>query len=229
MGNINETPNYTNILLVGYLVCAFLEIWAELLDNQTILIFFKPLSLLLFMALYWVSSTKKSPIFFVAISFLMFTRYFIIFNEEKMLFFGILVYFIHRILMIYYVAKLIKLKDFYPVLIGMIPFLFVFFYILAITSNLSDRNYVGLIVQNILLAMLAGMILSDYIIKIDKKSFWLLFFGLLSITQYFIVIIEKFYLIELSPVSFRLLAIILMTLVNLTFYKFVIETERRDS
>ena len=80
MGNINETPNYTNILLVGYLVCAFLEIWAELLDNQTILIFFKPLSLLLFMALYWVSSTKKSPIFFVAILFFMFKRYFIIFK-----------------------------------------------------------------------------------------------------------------------------------------------------
>jgi hypothetical protein len=76
------------------------------------------------------------------------------------------------------------------------------------------------------MSVLAGMTLSHYVMNNDKKDVWLLIFGMLSVMQYFIVFIEKFYLLSLSPMSFRPLAVILTTSVNYTFYKFVIENEK---
>ncbi|QBN17961.1 hypothetical protein [Flavobacterium nackdongense] len=59
-----------------------------------------------------------------------------------------------------------------------------------------------------------------------KQATWLFIFGLLSIAQYFIVFIEKYYLSELSPISFRPLAMILNAAVYFAFYKWVISVER---
>ena len=221
----SQTEKY---IICLYFADAFFEIVAELLQYKSVLFFLKPLTLMLIMVLYWNSSKVKSPLFFIATFFLIITRQFALFSTEEFLFLGLLSYFCHRMVMIYYVKKLIKINDCIPLLIAAVPFLFIFFYLLSLTSGLSFRLYYGLIIQNILLAIIAGMALSHYVMNNDKKDFWLLVFGLLSVTQYFIVFIEKFFLLDLSPNSFGLIAIVLTTMVNYTFYKFVIETERSN-
>jgi nicotinamide riboside transporter PnuC len=85
-----------------------------------------------------------------------------------------------------------------------------------------------LIIQNILVSVLGGITISDYMMNNKRKNPWLLIFGLLSVTLYFIVFIEKYYLSDLSPGIFRPMAMILNTMVYYTFYKFVIETERSN-
>ena len=144
-----------------------------------------------------------------------------------MLFLGLIAFFIHRLLMIYYIVKLIKLKDCIPLFLAMIPFMFFFFYLLSITSELTARSYGILIVQNILISIIAGITLSDYVMNNGKKhdTAWLLIFGLLSVTQYFIVFVEKYYLSDMSPISFRPLAMILNSSVYYAFYKFVMVIE----
>jgi hypothetical protein len=129
--------------------------------------------------------------------------------------------------MIYYIIKLIKLKDYIPLLLAMIPFMFFFFYLLSITSDITTRSYGILILQNILISILVGIALSDYVMNNGKKdSTWLLIFGMLSVTQYFIVFVERYYLSDISPISLRPLAMILNASVYYAFYKFVMAIEK---
>ncbi|MFV8341916.1 hypothetical protein [Flavobacterium sp. XS2P39] len=145
-----------------------------------------------------------------------------------MLFLGLIVLLIHRLLMIYYIVKLAKLKDYIPLLIAIVPFLFVFFYLLSITEGLTSKSYGILILQNILISILGGISLSDYVMNDSKKNPWLLIFGLFSVMQYFIVFIEKYYLSNLAPTVFRPLAMLLNITVYYAFYRFVIDVENSN-
>ena len=63
----------------------------------------------------------------------------------------------------------------------------------------------------------------------NKMNAWLLIFGLLSVTQYFIVFIEKYYLMNLAPIAFRPLAMLLNATVLYSFYRFIIDAEKKNN
>ncbi|MCI4443446.1 MAG: hypothetical protein JHC39_08075 [Lentimicrobium sp.] len=226
----NKENNLEKLIIGLYFTVAAVEVTAELFSNKAFLFIFKPLISIVLMVLYWNTSIRRNPLFFWTILFSLITNVFFIPNTEKMLFFGLIAFFIHRLLMIYYIIKLIKLKDCIPLFIAMIPFIFFFFYLLSITSEITTRSYVILIIQNILISIIAGMTLSNYVMNYGKReNTWFFIFGLLSVTQYFIVFIEKYYLSDLSPISFRPLAMILNTAVYYAFYKFVMSIERLNN
>lgn len=223
----NKENNLKKIISVLFFTVVTVEVTAELFSYEPVLFIFKPLISIVLMLLYWNTSNQKNPLFFFAISFSLITNVFFIYDTETMLFLGLIAFFIHRLLMIHYIVKLIKLKDYIPLFLAMIPFMFFFFYLLSITSELTARSYGILIVQNILISIIAGITLSDYVMNNGKKNdtAWLLIFGLLSVTQYFIVFVEKYYLSDMSPISFRPLAMILNSSVYYAFYKFVMVIE----
>ena len=223
----NKENNLKKIISVLFFTVVTVEVTAELFSYEPVLFIFKPLISIVLMLLYWNTSNQKKPLFFFAISFSLITNVFFIYDTETMLFLGLIAFFIHRLLMIHYIVKLIKLKDYIPLFLAMIPFMFFFFYLLSITSELTARSYGILIVQNILISIIAGITLSDYVMNNGKKNdtAWLLIFGLLSVTQYFIVFVEKYYLSDMSPISFRPLAMILNSSVYYAFYKFVMVIE----
>jgi len=223
----NKEINLETVFFYAYFTVATIEVAAEMFSNKPLLFILKPLISIVLMLLYWNTSNQRNLLFFGVILFLLITSIFFIYDTETMLFLGLIAFFIHRLLMIYYISKLIHLKDFIPFFIAMIPFLFVFFYLLSISNVLSSRSYGILIIQNILISIIAGITCSDYVMHSDKKhATWLFIFGLLSIAQYFIVFIEKYYLAGLSPISFRLLAMILNTMVYFAFYRLVMVIER---
>ena len=223
----NTEDKAKKIIEILYFVFATVEVAAELVSFKPMLFILKPLVLIIILFLYWYSSSQREQLFFVAILFLLITKIYAIQNTEEMLFLAMIAFFLHRVVIIYYIFKLIKLKDYIPLLIAMVPFLFFFFYLLSLTSNISIRSYYGLIIQSVLMSILASMTVSHYVMNNEKKKdVWLLIFGLLSVTQYFMVFIDKFYLLGFSPVIFRPLEVILTTAVCFSFYKFVITTER---
>ncbi|MBF2709967.1 hypothetical protein [Flavobacterium soyangense] len=222
MENFKKESNLEKLITVFYFAIAGVEITSELFSYKPALFVFKPLTSIVLMVLYWNTSNQRNLLFFVTILFSLITNVFFIYDTEKMLFLGLIAFFVHRLLIIYYIIKLIKLKDYIPLLIGMIPFLFFFFYLLSITCEITARSYGILIIQNILISIIAGITLSDYVMDNGKKNApWFFIFGLLSVTQYFIVFIEKYYLSDLSSLSFRPLAMILNVAVYYAFYKFV--------
>jgi hypothetical protein len=223
-----KESNLEKIIICFYFAVAAVEVCAELFSYKPILFVFKPMISLLLMLLYWNSSIQRNLLFFLVIFFSLVTNVFFIPNTEKMLFIGLLAFSVHRILTIFYLIKLTKIKDCIPLLIATIPFLFFFFYLLSISGEMKESRHIVLIIQNILVSVLGGITISDYMMNNKRKNPWLLIFGLLSVTLYFIVFIEKYYLSDLSPGIFRPMAMILNTMVYYTFYKFVIETERSN-
>lgn len=225
---IKNKKRLENRITCFYFALALIEVTVELFRYKPLLFLLKPLIQVLLMILYWKISNKRNPLFFVTIFFSLITNVFFIPNTEKMLFLAMIALLIHRVLMIYYIIKLAKLKDYVPLLIAIVPFLFVFSYLLSISEGLTSNNYGILIIQIILISILGGISLSHYVMNETKKNPWLVIFGLFSVMQYFIVFIEKYYLSNLAPTIFRPLAMLLNFTVYYAFYSFVIDEENSD-
>jgi len=223
----NKEINLEKVYFYAYFTVATIEVAAEMFSYKPLLFILKPLVSIVLMLLYWSTSHQRNLLFFGVILFSLITNVFFIYDTETMLFLGLIAFFMHRLLMINYLFKLIPLKDYIPLFIAMIPLLFVFFYLLSISNGITTRSYGVLIIQNILISLVAGIAFSDYVMHPGKKhATWLFIFGLLSVSQYFIVFIEKYYLSDLSPISFRPLAMILNAMVYFAFYRLVMVIER---
>ena len=208
---------------------AVFEVLAELFSFKVILFAFRPLIALILLCLYWITSKERSILFFVTGFFLLLTSIFIL--SESLLFsiLGLAGIAIHRILLIIYIIKLNKIKDFVPILIALIPFVFIFSYLLSISDGIPEGSYYPLLIQNILVSILGGVILSNYFMNETTNTPWLSIFGLLSIALYFTIFIENFFLNNLPPTYFRPLGMILYVTSYYAFYKFVIDTERLNA
>ena len=87
---------------------------------------------------------------------------------------------VHRILLIFYINKLNKVKDFIPILIAVIPFVFIFSYLLSISDGIPEGSYYALLVQNILVSINGGVILWNYFMNETTNTPWL------SILEYYL-------------------------------------------
>ena len=229
MFTLKHENKYGRLFTILFFVCVAIEVTAEMFSNKLLIYIFKPLLSIGIMVLYWNVSTVKKPLFFTVIFLSMITNILFIPNTYNMLIIALLVFMIHRILLIYYVVQVIKIKDFIPLFIAILPFLFIFFYLLTITSDSSAAGYIVLIFQNILISIVGGLALSEYVMNYNKMNAWLFIFGLLSVMQYFIVFIEKYYLMSLAPIAFRPLAMLLNASVLYTFYRFIIDAEKKNN
>jgi hypothetical protein len=142
----NKEINFGKFIIWAYFSVAAVEVIGEVFSYKPILFVFKPLTLAVLMILYWLTSAKRNLLFIAVILFALITNVFFIFETETMLFLGLIVFIIHRLLMIYYMTKLIQLKDYIPFFIAMIPFLFIFFYLLSISSGITNRSY-GILIR----------------------------------------------------------------------------------
>lgn len=223
----NLIPENTIVFLLFSF--AFVEVIAELFSFKMILFAFKPLVAALLIYLYWITSKERNEFFFITIFFLLLTSIFIISESQLFLVLGLAGIIVHRILLIVYILKLNKVKDFIPILIAVIPFIFIFSYLLSISDGIPERSYYALLVQNILVSILGGVILSNYFMNETTNTPWLSIFGVLSVGLYFTVFIEKFFLNNLPPTYFRPLGMVLYVTSYYAFYKFVIDVERLNT
>ena len=216
-----------NAMTVAYFVVAITEIMAELFSYKPLIMIVKPLMPILLMVLYWIASERKHPLFFMAILFSVITNVLFIPDDPRMLMYGIVAFMIHRIVILWYIFRLVKITDYIPVLIATIPFLLIFFYLLA-SSEVPENSFILLVIQNILISIFGGIALSNYIMHDNKRNSWLLICGLLFVALQFIVFIEKYYLSGLSPAIFRPIAMGLNAFAFYTFYEFVCAIEKSD-
>ena len=226
MFTLKHENSYGRLFSILFFACVVIEVTAEMFSNKLLIYIAKPLLSIGIMVLYWNASKVKKPLFFLVILLSMITNILFIPNTYQLLIVALLVFMAHRILLIYYVVQVIKLKDYIPLFIAILPFLFIFFYLLTISTDASASGYFVLIIQNILISIVGGLALSEYVMNYNKMNAWLFIFGLLSVTQYFIVFIEKYYLIDLAPIAFRPLAMLLNASVYYSFYRFIIDAER---
>lgn len=214
-------------LTVTYFTIGLVEVLAELFSYKPIIYVFKPLLPVALMAVYFVASDRRNPMYFAIMILSMLTNLLFIPSSLNVLNVGLEVFLVHRILVIIYLIRLLKIKDFIPVFIATIPFLIMFFYLFYYTQ-VPESSFTILILQNLLISVFCGIAFSHYIMNDSKRNSWLLLSGILFGSLQFIVFVEKFYLSEYSPVIFRPMAMGLNVFAFYTLYEFVITTEKSD-
>lgn len=227
--SVTKVFSIQKIVIVFYFLIGFIEVFAIVYLDDFIQYLIKPVLVVLLSIMYWTNSNKRSSLFFINLLFLLIGRFYLIPNDYDFLFYALIAVVFHRIIEIYYISKLIKLKDFIPTVIASIPFLFLFLYLVSIHEDFVLKSFVILMIQIVLISVLSGIILSHYVLTFDKKDVWLYIFGLMSLMQTFIVFIEKFYLSDLQLTILRPSSLLLNTIICFSFYKFVIESENLNN
>jgi hypothetical protein len=226
---IGQQHKAVTIITILYFLVAGIEVIGELYQYKPVLFVFKPLMPALLMLLYFCASKQKQILFFLAMFFSLVTNVLFIPNDPYFLYYGVLTFMMHRIVIIALIIRLVKPTDIFPVAIATIPYLLLFFYLLAITHEIALESYLVLIIQNILIAILGGLSLANYMMNDNRRNSWLLISSVLFVTLQFIVFLEKYYLVELSPGIFRPIAMGLNTFAFYTLYEFVMAIERSDN
>lgn len=149
-------------------------------------------------------------------------------NTPECLYYALIIFTAHRILVIYLIFVLQKIKDLIPVVIATIPFVLIFFYLFMETTEIPENSFYLLILQNILISLFAGVSLAGYVMNDNKQNSVLLISVLLFVMLQFTVFIEKYFLVNELQQLFRPLAMTFNTLAFFTFYKYIIIAEKSN-
>lgn len=218
----------TRVFTILYFVAAIIEIFAERFSYTSLILVAKPSITLLLLLIYLESSPRKNFVFIVAMLFSMVTNFLFIPNTQQMLFYGILAFLIHRILIIYLLVTLIKIRDFIPTCIATIPFLLVFFYLFYITDSIPENSFFIIVVSNILISVLGGIAVGNYVMVDSKSSSLLLLAGLLLVLLQLLVFVERYYLTTLSPIILRPISMGFNVFAFYALCQYVIAAEREQ-
>jgi hypothetical protein len=222
---MKSKKNIVNLLTIGYFTIALGEVIAEYAKYKPIIFVFKPLITLVLLSMYLLSSTKKSNSFVIILLTSLITNILFIPQDPKFLLYAILVFTVHRIVVLFLVLKLQKITDFIPVVLGTAPFLLIFFYLFMETTDIPESSYYILVIQNVLISVFAGLALSSYVMHDNKQNSILLISALLFVMLQFTVFIEKYYLTNEYQFLFRPLAMSLNILAFFAIYKYVTTAE----
>ncbi|MDI9256995.1 hypothetical protein [Flavobacterium sedimenticola] len=223
-----KKANILQSLTVLFFVIAFFEIVSEYLANTLFICTLKPLIPLVLVVLYWISSERKSTLVTAIFLLSMITNMLFIPNTTECLYYALIIFTVHRILVIYLIFILQKIKDIVPVTIATIPFLLIFFYMFMETNEIPENSFYLLILQNILISLFAGVALAGYVMNDNKQNSVLLISVLLFVMLQFTVFIEKYFLVNELQQFFRPLAMTFNVLAFFTFYKYVLIAEKSN-
>ncbi len=221
--------NILNYLTVAFFGVGILEIISEYLQNTLLIFSLKPLISLLLIVIYYIESEQKNKIFVLLLLFSLTTNILFIPNTPDYLHYALIVFTIHRILVVFMVVSLQKIKDYIPFLIATLPFLLIFFYLFMETAEIPARSFLLLLLQNILISILSGLALSSYVMNDNKQNSVLLISVLLFIMLQFVVFIEKFLLVNEYNSILRPLAMTFNVLAFFSLYKYVIIAEKSNN
>lgn len=225
---MQKRENIVKSLTVCYFIIAFFEVVAEYFVNQPLICILKPVIPLFLIILYYIESDKKNMLFIVALALSLVTNILFIPNTPDFLFYGLLVFTVHRIIVIYLIFSLQKVNDSIPLIIATAPFLLIFFYLFLETVEIPANSIYLIIFQNLLISMFAGIALSSYFMNDNKQNSVLLISALLFVMLQFVVFVEKYFLMDEYEQLLRPLAMTFNALAFFSFYKYVMVAEKKS-
>jgi len=225
----NHDTKSTELLSYLYFAMALLEIIAEEIQFVPLILFSRIAPPILLSTLYRLKSKKQKPLFYILMLLLLLST--VLFaNKNPILFqMGIVLFIVHRIAMIFLVFQLTTFKNYLYILLATFPFLLIFFYLISITNEMTNLQFNILILQSVLISLLSGLALSNYLIADNRQNSWLLISTLLLIGLRFIVFIEEYFLTDMSMPIYRPMAALLNIFAFYTFYKYVIAAETNET
>ena len=221
--------NIVKIITIIYFVNAVIEVVSEYYSNNTVIFLAKPLIPFLLIVLYCFSSERKNPLFIIIMFFSLVTNVLFIPKAPLCLFYGLVAFTIHRILLIYYIYILSKIKNMKLFVAITIPLFAIFFYLFFASTDVPENSYELLILLNVMGAILGGIGISNYILNDNKQNSQLMISVLMFLGLQMVVYVERYYLASIMLEYVRPLAMLLNVLAFYVFYRYVITAESNDN
>jgi hypothetical protein len=146
------------------------------------------------MILYYVNSLKKSKLYLF--SLVIATGSNILFISENILFlkYGLIAFLIYRIITLYIVIKYSPKLSFFSVIIGSVFFLFPLLYFIVLMEESMGESFFEGLVNIVLVSILGGMTLANYLMESNFKHISLLTSTLLYTLVVLLFVIQKYFI-----------------------------------
>lgn len=161
--------------------------------------------------------------YFTALFFAMCSNVFFLSIEPKYLLYGMIAFMFYRILTIVIVLDLINKLPLLPFFIACVPFAFIFSCLLNLTMNALGTSFYPAIVNAILISILSGISLSNYVLDDSRNNSWLAISTLLAIVLVYLFMIQKYYL---PNDIFQPISALIFACAHYAYYKFVVISEK---
>ena len=211
------------VLKILFFVISIIEIYFEYYKNDVGIWLFKPLIMPVLIVLYCLSSSGKSLLYVLALLLNWAANIFFISYDERIVFFGSILFLCYRFLILFKIFKEIKDIKIVPAVLGGIPFLFLFLSLInMVYSDIYGLVFFNTLMQSLLMTILGGFALSNFVLKNDETSKLLLMSSLFFAINLFVLGVKYYFLdmLFLKPLS-----MLFFILAQYILYLFIIKIE----
>lgn len=211
-------------LTIAYFFIAIVEIIAEFNIDFSLIFSTKPLLMPVLIAIYYIASRKKNILFITALIFNCAANILFIFQDSGTLFLGNIILVFSKLFVLFVVLKLINLKNVMPILLGILPFLSLYIFIINMTiDELGDGIYL-FILQSLLVTIYGGVALGSYMLRPNKANTFLLISSILFAFSQFTFVLRLFYL---DTTIFQPIAMLLFVIGMYLLTRFILIMEKK--
>lgn len=201
-----------------YFSVAFVEILAEYFHWPSMIWCTKPLLMPLLALLYAVTSDKRSVLFLLALAFTWGGNLFFISSDFDSIIAGVVLFTAYRALCIVIVLRQVRLPGVLPLLIGALPFLFLYLFVVNMTYDELQEGLWLFLLQGVFMVIYGGLSLGSYAFNPNKTNTYLIIGTLLFTFTQFLFVIKLFFV---QTDVFQPLSMALYVAAQYLFYKFM--------
>lgn len=212
------------IVTLSFFGLAAIEIIGEFLYSDFLISLTKPLLLPLLLFLYWYDSSKVSKFYIVALLLNWCANVLFLSVVSEVIFVATILFMLSRFFIFITIFEKLRSLNFVPILIGSIPFLFLFTYLInLIYEEVFGYTMIVVLLQSLFMSVIGGFALGNYVMKNDEVSKYLLVGSLFFALNIFALGVKYYYLDLgfLKPVS-----MIFFLAGHFIFLRFMIISER---
>ena len=216
----------SSFFLCLFFIVSLLEIMAEYYENKLLIWITKPF-ILPFLLAYYLSVTKKmNKYFLMAMVCSWIANLLFIEDTFKWIIYASIFFLIYRILIIYIVMNKVKMPSLVPLIIGSIPFIFIYTTICFLSFEAMGDNLYLFLIHGIFTIFLGGLSLGNYIMDLNKSNLVLFLSTMLFALTQFLFVLIVFYQNENI---FHAIAMGMFVIGQFLLTKFIFLTENNKS
>ncbi|QBZ98401.1 lysoplasmalogenase family protein [Flavobacterium sangjuense] len=183
----------SSFFLCLFFIVSLFEIMGEYKEDKLLIWITKPF-ILPFLFAYYLSLTKKINYFFlVAIICSWIANLLFIENTINWIIFGSVFFLVYRILVIYIVMNKVKMPSLVPLIIGSVPFIFIYATVCSLSFEAMGDNIYLFLIHGIFTIFLGGLSLGNYIMVSNKSNLVLFLSTMLFALTQFVFVLKVYY------------------------------------
>ncbi len=215
---------YFKVVSSVFILIVFLLLVVVFFEYRKVEYILKSVSIPVLMLLYTVTSEQKSKLYLFALLCAAMSNVLFITTDAVLLNYGLIAFLLYRLITIFLVIKASPSLSFFTVGIGSIFFLFPLMYFIVLTQDSLGESFWVAVVNVVLVSLLGGLSLSNYLMDEGFKHTWLLISTFLYTIIVFLFVIQKYYLF--IPIFQPIRVVVLMS-AHYFFYLYLLMSEKQ--